>query len=58
MDPAGIIDVINAFRSVYAAFREIKEDLEGYKRGGLKLFSSKKMEDIERRFKEPLTQQK
>ena len=52
MEP--IIQVVDAFTSVYEFLKDIKEIIDKSKKGGWKLFSSKKTETIERKFKEAL----
>ena len=54
MEPTQIIDAINAFKSVYEFLKETKRFLEKSKKRGRKMFSLKKKETIERRFKEAL----
>jgi len=49
-----ILQVVDAFTSVYAFLKDIKEILDKSKKGRLKLFSSKKTETMERKFKEAL----
>lgn len=54
MEPNQIIPAINAFKSVYEFLKETKKFLEKSKKRGWKLFSSKKTETIEKKFKEAL----
>ncbi len=54
LEPTEIIQVINAFKSVYDFLKEIKKILDKSEKGGWKLFSSKKTETIEKKFKEAL----
>jgi hypothetical protein len=49
-----IIQAVDAFRSVYEFLKDIKEIINKSKKGGCKLFISKKTETIERKFKEAL----
>lgn len=52
MEPT--IQAVNAFNSVYQFLRNIKEIVDKSKKAGWKLFSSKKTEIMERKFKEAL----
>ena len=52
MEP--IIHAVDAFTSVYEFLKYIKEIVDKSKKGGWKLFSSKKTESTERKFKEAL----
>lgn len=54
MEPIRIIEAVDAFKSVYEFLKEIKKILDKSKKRGWKLFSSKKAEVMERRFKEAL----
>jgi len=49
-----IIQVVDAFTSVYEFLKDIKEIVEKSNKRGWKLFSSKKTETMERKFKEAL----
>lgn len=52
MEP--IIQAIDAFSSVYQFLKNIKEIVDKSKKRGWKMFSSKKAETFERKFKEAL----
>lgn len=54
LESTTIIQTINAFKTVIDFLREIKKILNEPKKEGLKLFSSKKRETIEEKFKEAL----
>ena len=54
MEPTDVIEAINAFKSVYEFLKDTKKFLEKSRKRGWKMFSSKKAEAIEKRFKEGL----
>ena len=54
LEPTQIIEAINAFKSVYEFLKEIKRFLDKSKKRGWKLFSSKRIETIEKKIKEAL----
>ena len=54
MEPTQILEAMKAFKSVYELLKDIKKIFDKSKKRGWKLFSSKKKETIEGKFKEAL----